>query len=432
MLFRKTGPPLIRHAVDALGQNTGEARRSIYERARGAVVALLRDSASALSESDITKERLALEEGIRKVESEEVRRTISKKPKVLPADPLAELARLINQTHSDVSEYRGNRQRNPNAVIPEPQLLSAVELARRRATEEETRRFMADQARSRAEFDEKRRQADEEARRKAEAELEKEAQLAKERLRAEAQLRVEEEERRRLAEEEARRTAEENRRLEEEARLKAEVENRRKAQEEDQLRESDRLEIEDESLEPTEGERTKPRPSNTPPPVETIPNPQGRAIQFAVSSDGPIDLAPISTPGEHFDGRADQVEDYSELRAKATRLSGLGSNRLGRASIAVESFLALPEDIRQVRLKLFWSRINTLRIILEDHEDAISTQNRSGDPDERKLESTVASALKDLVKNINLFVFADKDLTDCDFNSNSPQDSQATRPCGRI
>ena len=69
--------PLIARAVDGLAKNTGEARRALYERARAALVAQLRGVEPALSESDITKERLALEEAIRKVESEAARKALS-------------------------------------------------------------------------------------------------------------------------------------------------------------------------------------------------------------------------------------------------------------------------------------------------------------------------------------------------------------------
>jgi hypothetical protein len=69
--------PLIARAVDGLAKNTGEARRSLYERARAALVAQLRAVQPALSESDITKERLALEEAIRKVESEAARKALA-------------------------------------------------------------------------------------------------------------------------------------------------------------------------------------------------------------------------------------------------------------------------------------------------------------------------------------------------------------------
>jgi hypothetical protein len=72
--------PLIAKAVDGLAKNTGEARRALYERARAALVAQLRGVEPALAESDITKERLALEEAIRKVESEAARKTIAEAP----------------------------------------------------------------------------------------------------------------------------------------------------------------------------------------------------------------------------------------------------------------------------------------------------------------------------------------------------------------
>ncbi len=66
--------PLIARAVEGLGHSSGEARRALYERARTALVTQLRSVEPALSESEITKERLALEEAIRKVEAEAARR----------------------------------------------------------------------------------------------------------------------------------------------------------------------------------------------------------------------------------------------------------------------------------------------------------------------------------------------------------------------
>jgi hypothetical protein len=67
--------PLIARAVEGLGSSTGEARRGLYERARAALVAQLRGIDPPLSEADITRERLALEDAIRKVEAEAVRRS---------------------------------------------------------------------------------------------------------------------------------------------------------------------------------------------------------------------------------------------------------------------------------------------------------------------------------------------------------------------
>jgi len=72
--------PLISRAVAGLEKNTGEARRALYERARTALVAQLRGVTPALGESDITRERLALEEAIRKVEAEAARRARTAPP----------------------------------------------------------------------------------------------------------------------------------------------------------------------------------------------------------------------------------------------------------------------------------------------------------------------------------------------------------------
>ena len=69
--------PLIARAVAGLDKNTGENRRALYERARAALVAQLRGIDPPLDEADITRERLALEEAIRKVEAEAAKRARS-------------------------------------------------------------------------------------------------------------------------------------------------------------------------------------------------------------------------------------------------------------------------------------------------------------------------------------------------------------------
>jgi hypothetical protein len=82
--------PLIARAVDGLAKNTGEARRTLYERARAALVAQLRAVEPALSESDITKERLALEEAIRKVEAESARKALAEPRSAVRSEPRPE------------------------------------------------------------------------------------------------------------------------------------------------------------------------------------------------------------------------------------------------------------------------------------------------------------------------------------------------------
>jgi hypothetical protein len=99
---------LIAHEVAALDQNT-DTRRALYERAREALVGELRSVTPALDESEVTRERLSLEEAIRRVEGElaQESRGRSKTTRVeaptFPSpgesapdsDPLQELAKLI-------------------------------------------------------------------------------------------------------------------------------------------------------------------------------------------------------------------------------------------------------------------------------------------------------------------------------------------------
>src|ERR1043166_1673250 len=76
--------PLIAKAVAGLEKNTGDQRRALYERARTALVAQLRGLDPPLTESEITRERLALEESIRKVESEAARKARLETPRIDP------------------------------------------------------------------------------------------------------------------------------------------------------------------------------------------------------------------------------------------------------------------------------------------------------------------------------------------------------------
>jgi len=67
--------PLIARAISGLDPSApGESRRALYERARSALIAQLRGVQPPLTESEITRERLSLEEAIRKVESEAAQR----------------------------------------------------------------------------------------------------------------------------------------------------------------------------------------------------------------------------------------------------------------------------------------------------------------------------------------------------------------------
>ena len=66
--------PLIARAVGGLDDNTGENRRALYERARAALVNQLRGVDPPLDEEEITRERLALEDAIRRIETDAAER----------------------------------------------------------------------------------------------------------------------------------------------------------------------------------------------------------------------------------------------------------------------------------------------------------------------------------------------------------------------
>jgi hypothetical protein len=104
--------PLIQRAIAGLDKNTGEARRALYERARTALVAQLRGVKPPLQEAEITRERLALEEAIRKVEAEAARRTRVDAP-AAPAAPPAAAPRFPN-----AAAPTPNRPARPPAAPP--------------------------------------------------------------------------------------------------------------------------------------------------------------------------------------------------------------------------------------------------------------------------------------------------------------------------
>src|ERR1700744_5164643 len=73
--------PLIARAISGLDPSApGESRRALYGRARAALISQLRSVQPPLSESEITRERLSLEEAVRKVESEAAQRARAARP----------------------------------------------------------------------------------------------------------------------------------------------------------------------------------------------------------------------------------------------------------------------------------------------------------------------------------------------------------------
>jgi len=110
--------PLIARAVSGLEKDTAENRRVLYERARTALVSQLRGNIPPLDESEITRERLALEEAIRKVEVESARRA-RQAPKL---DPLA-AKRAAEGARREAAE---RREKIEQAAQPAPPATPAI------------------------------------------------------------------------------------------------------------------------------------------------------------------------------------------------------------------------------------------------------------------------------------------------------------------
>jgi hypothetical protein len=84
---------ILRRAISAMPSPTGEVRRAVYEKARSALVAQLKAFEPPLSPSEITQQRLQLEDAIRRVESEAakglLRNPAPPAPPVRPPEPVA-------------------------------------------------------------------------------------------------------------------------------------------------------------------------------------------------------------------------------------------------------------------------------------------------------------------------------------------------------
>jgi hypothetical protein len=88
--------PLIAKAVDGLQKSTPQARRSVYNRARTALLTKLGGIEPPLAEAKIARERLALEEAIHKIEREAERRFGDDPPRPSQEDEnLKDMARRL-------------------------------------------------------------------------------------------------------------------------------------------------------------------------------------------------------------------------------------------------------------------------------------------------------------------------------------------------
>jgi len=120
--------PLIARAIAGLDPNApGESRRALYERARAALIAQLRSVQPPLSESEITRERLSLEEAVRKVESEAAQRARDASRSAGGGAPRAgDAIRRAGARNADPAAQAPPAGQQPAAPAPRPRPPSAA------------------------------------------------------------------------------------------------------------------------------------------------------------------------------------------------------------------------------------------------------------------------------------------------------------------
>jgi hypothetical protein len=360
--------PLIARAILGLHPGApGESRRALYERARLALISQLRSIQPSLSESEITRERLALEEAVRKVESEAATRSRNRYRDVpvsgyhdhvsqserasSEGDPLAELARLIAQT-DPFANHDGVRQ-SVSADSFDPDVSPRME----RPDEQDSDQGVPDPAR-----------VDE----------------------AHNQLGTEEEE-----EEE-----------EEEKDQKDE-----KDEKDEKERSQDRSEV---------GDTAQIKLKLSLPPISALPNQnEKKAIAFRPSRRGPLELLP-DPAGDFLDPEQSQL--YARMRTQLVKLQeDLPSQERIQIDDALNDFLDQPVSWQAVEFKkVLWLCGNALRNKLAQH-DAVKN---SFDPHYSTLPAGVATALRKPVETWNVFVLGDPDLVELDSKRLGPQEQQ--------
>jgi hypothetical protein len=98
---------LIARAVERLEESTEITRRTIYDLARSAMLSKLRSLRPALNESEISQEKEALDEAIRRVEAEAVRRLRNGPSRSLarqPESPPRSIRQVVGHHQPDTSE----------------------------------------------------------------------------------------------------------------------------------------------------------------------------------------------------------------------------------------------------------------------------------------------------------------------------------------
>jgi len=158
---------------------------------------------------------------------------------------------------------------------------------------------------------------------------------------------------------------------------------------------------------------------------QAIPAADPTVIVFSANADGRLDIAPESITSDALLNDKDARADLADIMEQARALENHGSNRLGRLFEPLHRLCAFDDRSPVVRGFPFWIRMNALRIVLADHDQATSetgAARTSAVGDERRLEPLVASELRALVESLNVFAAIQPVLAELDARRPGPQE----------
>lgn len=134
--------PLLARAIASLPQNTAEDRKAVFDRARTALLRQLRGVDPPLPEGEITRERLSLEEAIRRIDAEHAPQD-NVKPQAAAADDVAAVEPVpsaeepVAELPADTDAAEADEPEAPPAPVeapaPEPDAAEGEPPARRAA-----------------------------------------------------------------------------------------------------------------------------------------------------------------------------------------------------------------------------------------------------------------------------------------------------------
>ncbi|MCV0426276.1 MAG: hypothetical protein K5905_12440 [Roseibium sp.] len=112
---------ILKKTIASLPESNGAARRSVYSRARNAIVNQLKAYEPPLSPSEITAEQLRLEEAIRKVEAEAARESLGLSPAAPNVDTPAQPVEEPKAAESEPEKPESGPDEDPVSASPQSQ-----------------------------------------------------------------------------------------------------------------------------------------------------------------------------------------------------------------------------------------------------------------------------------------------------------------------